>query len=398
MAPEPEPTVETVKDFWEGHVNNEYYTDEARASAFFDVLTFLVHGWRMDLIFFVSGVGTWFAMNSRKDKLMSDRFKRLIIPFIFGVIFIIPPQKFLEASSFYGFQGTYIDFLKEWPAMAFSFNFGPSVLFWFGHLGAHIFYLPYLFLMTLAVIPLYKLIKKLNIKLLSLEKIIVTPYGIFLLMLPMLVARIGLKPLFPHYTDWADFFGFIWMFLYGFLFVRNHHFMQVVKLQVWLFLKIGIISNVLLYYIINLNDVNMQNYIQPSFGLSHIYISTLSVIVSFCWVLFFVGLAAKMLNKNHRLLKWANEGILPIYILHQTVIVIFAYYIVQSGLSVGVKYLLVAGMAIPVSILIYLLVKNVKLFRFLFGLKFTKSEGPAFQTSMKPQMRVAGILIEREEG
>ena len=32
MAPEPEPTVETVKDFWEDHVNNEYYTDEARAS------------------------------------------------------------------------------------------------------------------------------------------------------------------------------------------------------------------------------------------------------------------------------------------------------------------------------------------------------------------------------
>ncbi|MGZ4754758.1 MAG: class I SAM-dependent methyltransferase [Acidimicrobiia bacterium] len=32
MAPEPQPTVETVKDFWEGHVNNEYYTDAARAS------------------------------------------------------------------------------------------------------------------------------------------------------------------------------------------------------------------------------------------------------------------------------------------------------------------------------------------------------------------------------
>jgi SAM-dependent methyltransferase len=32
MAPEPEPTVETVKDFWEGHVNNEYYTDATRAS------------------------------------------------------------------------------------------------------------------------------------------------------------------------------------------------------------------------------------------------------------------------------------------------------------------------------------------------------------------------------
>ena len=33
MAPKPTPSVQTVKDFWEGHVNNEYYTDEERASA-----------------------------------------------------------------------------------------------------------------------------------------------------------------------------------------------------------------------------------------------------------------------------------------------------------------------------------------------------------------------------
>jgi hypothetical protein len=29
---QPAPTVETVKDFWQSHVNNEYYTDEKRAS------------------------------------------------------------------------------------------------------------------------------------------------------------------------------------------------------------------------------------------------------------------------------------------------------------------------------------------------------------------------------
>jgi SAM-dependent methyltransferase len=32
MKPEPGTTVQTVKDFWESHVNNEYYTDAARAS------------------------------------------------------------------------------------------------------------------------------------------------------------------------------------------------------------------------------------------------------------------------------------------------------------------------------------------------------------------------------
>jgi hypothetical protein len=32
MKPEPGTTVQTVKDFWESHVNNEYYTDATRAS------------------------------------------------------------------------------------------------------------------------------------------------------------------------------------------------------------------------------------------------------------------------------------------------------------------------------------------------------------------------------
>jgi len=32
MKPEPDTTVETVKGFWESHVNNEYYTDASRAS------------------------------------------------------------------------------------------------------------------------------------------------------------------------------------------------------------------------------------------------------------------------------------------------------------------------------------------------------------------------------
>jgi SAM-dependent methyltransferase len=37
VTAEPDATVEDVKDFWESHVNNEYYTGEARASdAYFD--------------------------------------------------------------------------------------------------------------------------------------------------------------------------------------------------------------------------------------------------------------------------------------------------------------------------------------------------------------------------
>ena len=32
MKPQPGSTVDTVRDFWQSHINNEYYTDAARAS------------------------------------------------------------------------------------------------------------------------------------------------------------------------------------------------------------------------------------------------------------------------------------------------------------------------------------------------------------------------------
>jgi hypothetical protein len=85
--------------------------------------------------------------------------------------------------------------------------------------------------------------------------------------------------------------------------------------------------------------------------------------------MFFVGLAAKKLNFNHKFLQSANTSILPIYILHQTLIVVFGYYIIQFNTSMFVKYLLIAGTAIPSSVLLYLVLKRFSLLRFLFGLK-----------------------------
>ncbi len=323
----------------------------------------------MDLIFLVSGVGTWFALNSRKSHFLSDRIKRLIIPFIFGVIIIVPPQKFYETISFHGFHENFMEFLKAYPSYLFSQDFGTSILLWFGHLGSHIYYLPYLFVMTIIVVPIYFLLEKAHFRFKKLQKIFLTPWGIFLLLIPMLLIRVGLKPLFPVYTDWADFFSYLCMFLYGFIFIKNPDFVEILKGRTWLFLNIGIISSALLMHFISLGDSNLQTYTNPHFGLSHLYLSILAVLISFSWVMFFIGLAAKHLNFNHKFLQRANSGILPIYILHQTLIIVFGFYIIQLNTSVFFKYLLIVGTAIPSSVLLYLALKRVSLLRVLFGLK-----------------------------
>jgi hypothetical protein len=159
------------------------------------------------------------------------------------------------------------------------------------------------------------------------------------------------------------------IFIYGFIFIKNPRFIEIIKQRMWLFLNIGIISNVLLLYYIKQNDAHMQLYLKPEYGFNHLYISILSVFISFCWVMFFVGLAARKLNFNHKFIQPANTSILPIYMLHQTLIVVFGYYIIQFTTSIFVKYLLIAGTAIPSSVMLYLAVKRFGFLRFLFGLK-----------------------------
>ncbi len=354
---------------WRPFDHFSWHIKNATQSNFFDILTILLHGWRMDLIFLVSGVGTWFALNSRKSHFLTDRIKRLIIPFIFGVIIIVPPQKFYEAISFHGFHGNFIEFLKAYPSYMFSQDFGTSILLWFGHLGSHIYYLPYLFVMTIVVVPIYLLFAKTHFNFEKLQNTIFSSWGIFLLMIPMLLIRVGLKPLFPVYTDWADFFSYLCMFLYGFIFIKNPCFVEILKRRISLFLNIGIISSALLMHFITLADGNLQTYTNPHFGLSHLYLSVLSVLISFCWVMFFIGLAAIKFNFNHKFLQQANIGILPIYILHQTMIIVFGYYIIQFNTSVFIKYLLIICTAIPSSLLLYIVLKKFNLLRFLFGLK-----------------------------
>ncbi|MGZ3750065.1 MAG: hypothetical protein ACXVAU_02245, partial [Mucilaginibacter sp.] len=64
-------------------------------------------------------------------------------------------------------------------------------------------------------------------------------------------------------------------------------------------------------------------------------------------------------------------AVYPFYILHQTVIVLVVYYIVQTqNESILSKYIYTVGITFFVSVLIYhLFIRPYALTRFLFGMK-----------------------------
>jgi glucan biosynthesis protein C len=96
----------------------------------------------------------------------------------------------------------------------------------------------------------------------------------------------------------------------------------------------------------------------------------LSATVGWSWVLGLVGYGKQYLNRFHPALNYLNQAVYPFYILHQTVIVILAYYIVRTTDTVLMKYIYTVGVTLFITMGIYhLLVRPYPVMRFLFGMK-----------------------------
>ena len=88
------------------------------------------------------------------------------------------------------------------------------------------------------------------------------------------------------------------------------------------------------------------------------------------WLLTFMGFASRHLNFSNSFLKYANEAVLPFYILHQTVIVVIGYFIKDWTWAVFPKYLFLAVTSFIVIMTLYeFVVKRVNVLRYLFGMK-----------------------------
>lgn len=333
-------------------------------SVFASFMVGFLHGWRMHLIFFVSGVGSFFALRSRKDLFIKDRFKRLLIPFIFGVLLIVPPQKYLQAISNGTFEGSFIDFILSYPAFILKDFPGISLEFT-GHIGLHIWYLAFLFVMTLLFLPILKSATK-NSKLNQItNKIFAKKSGLLLYILMMLIFDFLIRPLFPEYRDWADFINYGFFFLLGYLAMVHKNIILFSKKYTYLFFLFGFFA-ALVYLFLYSEFPEVQRH---ELGTPFLLFILFSNITAFSWVLFLFGLSQRKLNFNHKLLSSLNIGILPFYILHQTVIVVIGYYVIPYQIGIFHKFLIIFTLSFITTILLYRLIRKVNALRFLFGMK-----------------------------
>jgi glucans biosynthesis protein C len=264
---------------------------------------------------------------------------------------------------------TFLDFMSNYPASIINRNLKFDPFLWILEIGIHLWYLPSLFIMTVLMLPLLKRINAKGLSEIFILRITEHPKLLLLFALPIIITLIVLKPIFPEYTSVTDFLTYSCSFIYGFIFIKEHSRLQpAIKKNNNILLASGILSSILIIAFL-LDETFRNAAFNPKYSIYHVIVSIPLGLSAFSWPLYFVSLFSRKFNFNTRPLMELTRSILPVYIVHQTIIVVAGFYIIKYIKNGIIEFLLIVIATLIGSILTYLFIKRFKTTRFLFGMK-----------------------------
>jgi peptidoglycan/LPS O-acetylase OafA/YrhL len=340
-----------------------------------DVWTYFLAAWIMPLVFVISGASIFYALGKGGvGRFVRDRALRLLVPWLVGACTHIALQVYLEYRFWGRFSGSFWAFL---PRYYDGFrDFGGN----FAWTGLHLWYLLVLFIFSLVFLPLFLWLKgNAGSRLLDwLGGFLAKPGAVYLLALPGTLLAPYLNPdSFLTSRDWGGW-GlpvYVPFFLAGFLFVSHESLQATIRRQRWFSLAAGaVIFITLLAVAITQGDL--------VFGtLAYTLFFALFSLFSWSFVLAILGFGMQHLTFNTPFLRYANEAVLPFYILHQTVIICVGYFVVQQAIPDLLKFVIVAVSSFAIIAALYeLLIRRINVLRFLFGMKMRPKPSSAQPT------------------
>ncbi|HYC85676.1 MAG TPA: acyltransferase family protein [Chryseosolibacter sp.] len=345
---------------WEWHIKNPEQSESFRYWMVW------LHFWRMPLLLFISGAGTYLAMSKRTSmQYAGERFQRLFIPLVFGMFVVVPPQIFYEHISRYESYGAFYKTVFEfvpYPEGSFSWH--------------HLWFVAYLLIYSLLAIPLLRFLrspKSENSKV-RMTNLLSRPIGILLIpSVIILLTQVILRPYFPEEThalidDWGYFTFYGSFFIFGI--------MAFSKPELWAsigknrkHLLVASLFILIPFYITYFHFREIITLNLPLDTVETIFDVT-AIFGSWFWVITVIAYGQRYLNRPHPWLKHFNEGLYPFYILHQTVIIAIGYYVCQLPWSILAKFWVVALLTLLSCVgLYFILIRPFNIVRVLFGMK-----------------------------
>jgi peptidoglycan/LPS O-acetylase OafA/YrhL len=310
----------------------------------------LINPWHMPLFFLLAGASTCYALQFRSaGRYVRERFVRLLIPFVFGVLVIAPPQM-------------YYMLLDKEPSFAKSFwtSYPQTLVMSVGDAGGHLWFILYLFGFSLVALPLFLFLRgDAGKRMVNWLAAFFSRRGaIFLLAIPIVLMDYALLHTYPNPLLFTAFY------ILGYILMADARFGGAIERHRFVALLAGPGTYVVWFTLAGgLGLISTPQAVWPYMNIYLRFVGWASLIA-------ILGYGKRFLSFTNAFLRYAGQASYPYYILHQTAIIVVGYYVIQWSMHLALKYLIIVGASFAATAIVYeVLIKRTKVTRFLFGMR-----------------------------
>jgi glucan biosynthesis protein C len=351
------------------YVTWDWQVKSPHASARIEPLMMLSSPWRLSLLFLVSGVATGYLLARQgSNNFLGLRSTRLLIPLVFGVLVIVPPQSYFEVVEKFRYAGGLAEFYRLYITGFHGFCRGGDCLIlptW-----NHLWFVAYLWVYTAVLYFAVRIAPPVIPWLRRLAERRLSGLGILLWPLAYLCAiRMGLAARFPPNLallgDWYNHALYFGVFLLGFALAGARDAWRTMERTRWITLGLAALGWAFL--------VAYMGAYSGDAGTPPLAVRLIGILSygaeQWLAVAAVVGFAHRHLTQDSAARRYLTSAIFPVYILHQTVIVVVAHALKRSNLCPPIEGVLLVLVTAATCFLGYEVIRHVRLLRPLFGLK-----------------------------
>ncbi|WP_296282933.1 acyltransferase family protein [Pseudoxanthomonas sp.] len=363
------------------YVTWDWHVKSPAASDALEPFMLLSSPWRLSLLFLVSGAATAFLLGKAQRtaqaagtrlRFLGARSWRLLVPLAFGMLVIVPPQAYYEVVEQLpgGYHEGYLAFYARYLSAYDGFCDAEGCLdlpTW-----NHLWFVAYLWVYTLVLWLLWRLAPRaLDATGGRLANALSGPGVVVWPCLFLGVARVLLVSRFEQthalVDDWYNHAQYFGVFLLGFLIARADGVWQAIERFRWMAVVTWLASWAgLIAYFTRFADVDPPEWLRMTMRMAW-------ALNQWCAIVAVLGFAHRMRPGDSPALRYLVAAVFPVYILHQTVIVVVAHHLKPLAIPPLAEGPLLIAITFAACFAGYEAIRRVRWLRPLFGLTRAKA-------------------------
>ncbi|MGW5128974.1 acyltransferase family protein [Streptomyces sp. NPDC004069] len=360
--------------------DDDYYVKNAETTEVIMIVAGFGVVWAMPLLFLVSGLGAWHSLLRRgAGGFAKERLLRLGVPLVFVTLALNPlPQWLRLRSAGADYHESYLEFLPRFYDVHLEPDEFPFLVQGEHFETGHLWFVVLLLAFSLMLAPLHRCLPRERVRRIGdrVAQATLRRRGLVLLPALALSAICALAGMEEDYAGWHRW-SYLLFFLAGFALAADDRFRTVMRRDAGLAAWLGV-----LLFLATGPGVALAD--EPFTEMTALAITTRTLFgaAGWCLVVAILGLLDRRRSRQpraepnpapttrRRLYGYLAAAVLPLYVLHQPIVVAVAYFVVAWTAPILVEYVVLVTIALALTLAAYeLLVRRTRVTRFLFGMR-----------------------------